>query len=155
MKTLTRLTLKIIKSWYKDREAPTSGNHQVMVKRQGSHLFSLLCLIYRSLIFIAVKPEDRPSVTGFKTRHRVGDTLQMTCYINNTFPAANLTWFVTGKRVRHSLIKVETILKGSLDVIPSPSPSVKIQIVGEKVCLRCKNKTLLGVVNNVLPYYFK
>ena len=28
----------------------------------------------------------------------------MTCYINNTFPAANLTWFVTGKRVRHSLI---------------------------------------------------
>ena len=64
--------------------------------------------------------------------------------------------------------KVEKILKGSLDSIPSPSASVKIQIVGGKVCLRCKGKTLLGVVNkllktksllispsNVLPYYLK
>ena len=60
--------------------------------------------------------------------------------------------------------KVEKILKGSLDSIPSPS--VKIQIMGGKVCLRCKGKTLLGDVNklfvfetlltmpsNVLPLY--
>ena len=63
-------------------------------------------------------------------------------------------------------VKVENILKGSLDQISSPS--VKIQIIGGKVCLRCKGKTLLGVVNkllktkslltspsNVLPYYLK
>ena len=62
--------------------------------------------------------------------------------------------------------KVEKILKGSLDLIPLPSLSVKIQIMGGKICLRCKGKTLLGVVNkllktkslltspiNVLPYY--
>ena len=36
------------------------------------------------------------------------------------------------------IYKVENILKGSLDTIPSPSPSVKIQIMGGKVCLRCK-----------------
>ena len=64
-------------------------------------------------------------------------------------------------------VKVENILKGSLDSIPSPSPLMKIQIMGGKVCLRCKGKTLLGVVNklekvksltspsNVLPYYLK
>ena len=64
--------------------------------------------------------------------------------------------------------KVEKILEGSLDSIPSPSPSVKIQIMGGKVCLRCKGKTLLSIVNkilkskslltspsNVLPYYLK
>ena len=64
--------------------------------------------------------------------------------------------------------KVEKILKGSLDLIPSPSPSVKILIMGKKVCLRCKSKTLLGIVNkllktkslltsssNVVPYYLK
>jgi len=63
-------------------------------------------------------------------------------------------------------IKVEKILKGSLDSIPSPS--VKIQIMGGKVGLRCKDKTLLGIVNkllktkslltspsNVLPYYLR
>ena len=32
--------------------------------------------------------------------------------------------------------KVENFLRGSLDSIPSPS--MKIQIVGGKVCLRCK-----------------
>ena len=66
------------------------------------------------------------------------------------------------------LFKVENILKGSLDLIPSPSPSVKIQIMGGKVCLRCKSKTLLGDVNklfvfksllttprNVLPLHLK
>ena len=36
--------------------------------------------------------------------------------------------------------KEENILKGSLDSIPSPS--VKIQIMGGKVCLRFKDKTL-------------
>ena len=46
--------------------------------------------------------------------------------------------------------KVENILKGSLDSIPSPSPSMKIQIMGGKVCFRCKGKTLLGVVNKLL-----
>ena len=45
-------------------------------------------------------------------------------------------------------LKVEKILKGSLDLIPSPS--VKIQIMGGKVCLRCKGKTLLGGVNKLL-----
>ena len=61
--------------------------------------------------------------------------------------------------------KVEKIPKDSLDLIPSPSSSVKIQIMGGKVCLMCKGKTLLGIVNkllktkslltpsNVLPYY--
>ena len=46
--------------------------------------------------------------------------------------------------------KVEKILKGSLDSITSPSPSVKIQIMDGKVRLRCKGKTLLGVVNKLL-----
>ena len=75
-------------------------------------------------------------------------------------------------------IKVEKIYEDSLDSIPSPSLSVKIQIMGGKVCLMFKSKTVLdqkfvdnaqpGVVNkilktkslvtstsNFLPYYLK
>ena len=37
------------------------------------------------------------------------------------------------------IVKVEKILEGSLDLILSPSPSVKIQIMGGKVCLRQNN----------------
>ena len=64
--------------------------------------------------------------------------------------------------------KVKKILEDSLDSIQSPSPSVKIQIMGWKVCLKCKGKTLLGDVNklfvfrsllttpsNVLPLHLK
>ena len=53
------------------------------------------------------------------------------------------------QHVQTDLSKVEKILKGSLDSIPSPSPLVKIQIMGRKVCLRGKGKTLLGIVNKL------
>ena len=62
--------------------------------------------------------------------------------------------------------KLEKILKDSVDSIPSPS--VKIQIMVGKVCLRCKGKTSVDFVNklfvfksllrspsNVLPCYLK
>ena len=64
--------------------------------------------------------------------------------------------------------KVEKILKRSLDSVPSPSPSVKIQIM--KICLRCRGKTLLGKLlkqwfcwhhpattspSTVLPFYLE
>ena len=48
------------------------------------------------------------------------------------------------------LCKVEKTLKASLDFIPSPSPLVKIQIMGRKVSLKCKCKPLLGIVNKLL-----
>ena len=48
--------------------------------------------------------------------------------------------------------KEDFFKKGSLDLIPSPSPSVKIQFMGGKVCLRCKGKPLLGVVNKLFVF---
>ena len=63
-------------------------------------------------------------------------------------------------------LKIENIFEGTLNSISSPS--VKIQIIGRKVCMRCKGKTLLVIVNeftkrkslltspgNPLPYYYK
>jgi len=52
--------------------------------------------------------------------------------------------------VAHFFHKVEKILKGSLDSIPSPS--MKIKIMGGEVCLRCKGKTLLGLVNKLFVH---
>ena len=45
--------------------------------------------------------------------------------------------------------KVEKILKGSPDWIPPSSASVEIQIIGGKVCLRCKGKTFLALSKNI------
>ena len=46
----------------------------------------------------------------------------------------------TPKKLFH-FFKVEKILKGSPDSIPSPSPLVKFQIMGGKICLRWTGKT--------------
>ena len=50
----------------------------------------------------------------------------------------------------HNVVKVEKILKGCLDSIPSPSPSAKIQIMGGKVCLRCTAKHCWVMSTNFL-----
>ena len=49
-----------------------------------------------------------------------------------------------------AIVKVEKILKGNLDSIPSPS--LKILIMGGKSSLRCKGKTLLGDVNKLFVF---
>ena len=54
------------------------------------------------------------------------------------------------KSIKLCASKVEMILKGSLNLIPSPSPSMKIQIMDGKVYSRCTGKTLLGLVNKLL-----
>ena len=59
--------------------------------------------------------------------------------------------YTLGKGPKAFLFKVEKVLEGRLDLIPSPS--VKIRIMGRKVYLRCKRKTLLDVVNKL--YVFK
>ena len=81
--------------------------------------------------------------------------LAMCSSLKNAKKKVFFRWFHVFNRTiqcicNHSLRKVEMILKDSLDSIPSTSPSVKIQIMGGKVCLRCKGKTLLGIVNKLL-----
>ena len=66
------------------------------------------------------------------------------------FKNSNIPFFTLNVNDALYLLLVENILKGSLDSIPSHSPSVKIQIMGGKVCLRCKGKILLGLVNKLL-----
>ena len=59
-----------------------------------------------------------------------------------------------------SLLKVEKIVKGSLDSILLPSPSVKFKLWESKTLLGVvkkllKTKSLLKSPSNILPYYLK
>ena len=74
--------------------------------------------------------------------------MKMQCNVGEVMPMGCLFMLPNSKIYIPS--EVEKILKGSLDSLPSPSPSVKIQIMGGKVRLRCKGKTLLAVVNKLL-----
>ena len=93
--------------------------------------------------------------------HTVDEVLFRT-HVPKQFSAPNLPELNRSQvhAVRHALQrplsliqgKVEKILKGSLDSIPSPSPSVKIQIIGGQICLRCKGKTLQGDINKLFVF---
>ena len=72
----------------------------------------------------------------FQKRHQPSTTTT-----SSTTSSAGLLTPKESTSPKKEVSKVEKILKGSLDSIPSPSPSVKIQIMGGKVCLRCKGKT--------------
>jgi len=55
--------------------------------------------LVRRHMTVLVKPTSRPRVDGFKASYRVGDVLNMTCSLADTFPAANLTWFFSGDKI--------------------------------------------------------
>ena len=85
------------------------------------------------------------------------------CYFSSFFNLQQITWhfsknlkkqewsrFINIIELSIAKVKVEKTIKGSLDSIPSPSPSVQIQIMGKKFCFTSKDKILLGVVNKLL-----
>ena len=102
----------------------------------------------------------------FRPPGTAGTDQHLLPFCNTNRPTAELKSVIVECWVNHHYSwcqlssKVENISKGSLDSIPSPS--VKIQIMCRKVCLRWKGKTmskllkaksLLTSPNNVLPYY--
>ena len=95
---------------------------------------------------VVVSVIDHKNSPGFEQTVKVGNSSSLILLISTK--RAKSPAFLFGIPVtfsfKNSLDKVGKILKGSMDLISSPSPSKKIQIIGGKVCLRRKGKTLLG-----------
>ena len=81
----------------------------------------------RSMAAFAAMCDGEAPEDGFVVASRDGIALNAVQHLHE----AN---YDTGKALQ--VCKVEKILKGSLDSIPLPSPSMKIQIIGGKVYLR-------------------
>ena len=79
-------------------------------------------------------------------RERYGKTIEAT-WLSTIFSMA-VSAFLVGGIMGALSGKVEKILKGALDLIPSPS--VKIQIMGGKVCLMLKAKHCWALSTNFL-----
>ena len=55
-----------------------------------------------SKTFCSVSPQTRPQVTGLQSHYKPGDTVNISCLCPSSFPAANISWFINGNKVRHS-----------------------------------------------------
>jgi len=67
--------------------------------------------LVRKHMTILVKPTTSPTVRGFKPTYRVGDVLNMTCSLADTFPAANLTWFFSGEKITSPELVMHSVTK--------------------------------------------
>ena len=98
------------------------------------------------------------SILAFFNANKCWQIFGRVKYITNTSNACKLKSVIGGVGVSCSgqgcgvyrqilntmkvIVKVKKISGDSMDFIPSPSPSVKIQITGRKNCFGCKSKTL-------------
>ena len=87
---------------------------------------------------------------GIWCRSKTSINVQIVCYV--LFILCNMRSSIFFSPNCFSF-KVEKILKVSLVSNPSDPLSVKIQIMDRKVCLRCKSKTLLGVLFSKLWWH--
>ena len=90
-----------------------------------------------------------------QTELNLGLRMQTSCSLHSSCTA--MLWFdcAASIQLRNIVVfrfcltfKVEKTLKGSLN--SSPSPSVKIQIMGGKVCLRCKGNAMFRFSNYII-----
>ena len=68
-----------------------------------------------------VKPASRPEISGLKPRFRVGDVTNITCQLFNTFPSANITWFVSGQKVNNLKKRRSRFEEKELGKVPKDS----------------------------------
>lgn len=44
-------------------------------------------------------PDDRPIITGLKSKYKIEDIVALNCTSRNSKPSANLTWYINNKPV--------------------------------------------------------
>lgn len=61
--------------------------------------YAELKAIARKRLYVAVLPQDGPTITGEEKIYATGDVLDLNCTSGKSHPAANLTWFINGEQV--------------------------------------------------------
>ena len=102
------------------------------------NVFGWSFAMFQNVVVVSVI--DHKNSPGFEQTVKVGNSSSLILLISTK--RAKSPAFLFGIPVtfsfKNSLDKVGKILKGSMDLISSPSPLRKIQIMGGKVCLRCE-----------------
>ncbi|KAL5281384.1 hypothetical protein ACFFRR_005028 [Megaselia abdita] len=56
-------------------------------------------------------PDQRPVITGIHSRYKFGDVISGNCSSDNSYPAANLSWFINEMPVFHNYVRVLDVQK--------------------------------------------
>ena len=58
-------------------------------------------MVHAQNVLVAVSPSSRPLVRGLAPlgHYKPGDVVKLTCSSPDSFPAANISWFINGNKV--------------------------------------------------------
>ena len=58
-------------------------------------------MVHAQNVLVAVSPSSRPLVRGLAPlgHYKPGDVVNLTCSSPDSFPAANISWFINGNKV--------------------------------------------------------
>ena len=67
------------------------------------------------VISLIVSPSSRPLIGGMQTHYKPGDMVNISCICPDSFPAANISWFINGSKVNNRYYMIfNNILTGQL-----------------------------------------
>ncbi|XP_023334267.1 uncharacterized protein LOC111705820 [Eurytemora carolleeae] len=55
--------------------------------------------IVRRRLHVLVEPTTQPEINGIEANYKSGQNLHLTCISKDTYPAANITWYMAGRKV--------------------------------------------------------
>jgi len=77
--------------------------------------------IKRKHLHVFVSPSSRPAVRGLQARYKPGDMINITCTVNSSFPASNISWFINGNKAPNTSVGVTRILTEKTGLLSSHS----------------------------------
>jgi len=91
--------------------------------------------IRRKHLHVFVSPSSRPHVNGLQTRYKPGDLLNITCLSADSFPAANISWFINGNKAPSSSVRNTNVKTEKTGLLSSYSQLVLL--ARDKLIIKC------------------
>eukprot|EP00090_Calanus_glacialis_P017519 TRINITY_DN27267_c0_g1_i1.p1 TRINITY_DN27267_c0_g1~~TRINITY_DN27267_c0_g1_i1.p1 ORF type:complete len:311 (-),score=17.10 TRINITY_DN27267_c0_g1_i1:434-1366(-) len=91
--------------------------------------------IRRKHLHVFVSPSSRPHVTGLQTRYKPGDVLNITCLSADSFPAANISWFINGNKASSNTVDNTTVKTEKSGLLSSYSQLS--MLATDKLIIKC------------------
>lgn len=128
-KEFTHGKISVILSWvnlfssglYSCEVSADIPDYDTKIRRQHLHVF--------------VSPSSRPLIEGMQAHYKPGDLVNISCISPDSFPAANISWFINGSKAKSSGVKNNTIFTEKTGLLSSYS--VLIIPAQEKLIIKC------------------
>merc|ERR1712107_202222 len=89
--------------------------------------------VVRRRLHVLVEPVKQPVIVGVEPMYKPGQFLKLSCISENTYPAANITWYLDGEKIESAGVSTKTEASGLITTSSHLNSSVYSSV--EAKCL--------------------